>query len=100
MKIWTIFFIVFLLCSGCYTTNYYTDTEPLRDSYDGETSHGSVIFAAIELDHPTQLRPLCPSGVSRLEMEQTFTDGLIHYFSFGLYSTQTTRVWCKRRYQE
>lgn len=89
-----------ILLSGCYTTRLYTDTDYLRTEPDAETSHVSIVFSSIELDGPADLTPLCPSGISKLEMEQSFTDGLFHIFSFGLYSPQTARVWCKRRKRE
>ncbi len=97
MKRWLAFLFILSLCSGCYKTVFYTDTDQLRISHDGETSHTSTAFSLIELDPPTELRPLCPSGISKLTMEQTWTDGLLHYFTLGNYSPQTTKVWCKRR---
>ncbi len=91
--------LLLFLCSGCYSTTFYLDTDRLRVAPDGEASHASTVLSTVALDDPTQLRPLCPSGISKLQMEQTLTDGLFHYFTLGFYSTQTTRVWCKRRSQ-
>ncbi|MBF0278026.1 MAG: hypothetical protein HQM13_09555 [SAR324 cluster bacterium] len=92
-------FSIILMLTSCYTTTFYLDTDRLRVAHDGEASHASTVLSTVDLDDPTQLRPLCPSGISKLEMEQTLTDGLLHYFTLGFYSTQTTRVWCKRRHQ-
>jgi len=69
----------------------------LREKHDGEISSISMIFAGSQIGGPAQIRSVCPSGASLIEIEQTATDGLVHYMSLGLYSPQTVRVWCKRR---
>ena len=86
--------------TGCYRLQFYHDTVPLRATPDGEIQHSSTAFAAVEIQTPTKLRPLCPSGASKLEFEQTWGDGLLHYLTLGFYSPQTIRVWCKRRPSE
>ena len=86
------------MLSGCYTLRVYHDTDKLREKHDGEISSiSSMIFAGKQIDGPVQIRSVCPSGASLIEIEQTATDGLVHYMSLGLYSPQTVRVWCKRR---
>lgn len=84
------------LSSGCYKTEFFLDTDRLKVTPDGEVSQSSTFFAMIELDEPSMLKTVCPRGVAKLEMEQSFTDGLFHYFTLGFYSPQTTRVWCQR----
>lgn len=92
--------LIILTCIGCYRTSFYNDIDPLRPNYDGEMSHTSIVFAGIEIDSAAKLRTVCPSGVSKVEMKQSFTDGLIHFFTFSMYSSQTIQVWCKRRSHE
>ncbi|MBC8258289.1 MAG: hypothetical protein H8E38_04680 [SAR324 cluster bacterium] len=86
-----------LLLSSCYTTRVYHDTDLLRENHDDEISSISMIFNESQIDGPAQIRSACPSGASLIEIEQTLTDGLVHYLSLGLYSPHTIWVWCKRR---
>jgi hypothetical protein len=86
-----------IMLPGCYTLRVYHDTDKLREKHDGEISKISMIFGGRQIDGPAQIRSVCPSGASMIEIEQTATDGLAHYMSLGLYSPQTVRVWCKRR---
>ena len=86
-----------IMLSGCYTLRVYHDTDMLREKHDGEISSISMISAGNQIGGPAQIRSVCPSGASLIEIEQTVTDGLVHYLSLGLYSPQTVRVWCKRR---
>ena len=94
----TLFFLLVIgLGTGCYTTHFYSDLDGLRPEADGATSHASTVFALVELGEAAPLRTLCPGGVSKITMQQTFVDGLLHYMTAGFYSPQTTAVWCKRR---
>jgi len=86
-----------IFITGCYTVRVFHDTDMLREKHDGEISSISMIFSESQIDGPAQIYSLCPSGASLIEIEQTATDGLVHYMSLGLYSPQTVRVWCKRR---
>ena len=86
-----------IMLSGCYTLRIYHDTDKLREKHDGEISSINIIFAGSQIDGSAQIRSVCPSGASLIEIEQSAIDGLVHYMSFGLYSPQTVRVWCKRR---
>jgi len=88
--------IVFSLC-GCYKVRFYHDTDILREMNDGKTSSISSIITGSQINGPAQIRSICPSGASLTEIEQTMWDGLSHYFSLGLYSPHTIRIWCKRR---
>ncbi len=84
-------------CTGCYTMNFYSDADLLKEQADGKIGHVSTVFATVEMDGPASLREVCPSGVSRVTLQQTFTDGLLHYGLAGFYSPQSAKVWCKRR---
>ena len=86
-----------IMLSGCYTLRVYHDTDMLLEKHDGEISTISMIFTRSQIGGPAQIRSVCPSGASLVEIEQTATDGLVHYLSLGLHSPQTVRVWCKRR---
>ena len=86
-----------IMISSCYTLRVYHDTDKLVGKPDGEISSNSLIFAGFQIGDPAQIRSVCPSGASLVEIEQTAIDGLAHYMSLGLYSPQTVRVWCKRR---
>ena len=82
---------------GCYTVRFYHDTDKLRVKPDGEIYAVNSIINISQVDEPAKIRSACPSGASLVEIEQTISDGLTNYMSLGLYSSQTVRVWCKRR---
>ena len=86
-----------LLISGCYTVQFYHDSDMLRVKHDSEISSISMIFSDSQIGGPAKIRSACPSGASFIEIEQTMMNGLTHYLSLGLYSPHTVRVWCKRR---
>jgi hypothetical protein len=82
--------------SGCFRAQIYHDAAPLRETPDAELRQVSTLFASTELEEAAELRTVCPSGVSRVEVKQTAGDGAFHYLTLGMYSPQTLRVWCKR----
>ena len=85
------------LLVGCYTVQLYHDTDMLREKHDGEITSTSMPLPFSQIGGPVNIRSVCPSGASMVEIEQSTLDGLTHYLSLGLYSPQTVRVWCKRR---
>ena len=89
--------VMSVLLSGCYTVRVYHDTDMLREKHDGEISSVSMLFTDSQIGGPAKISSACPGGASLIEIEQTVSDGLVHYLSLGFYSTQTIRVWCKRR---
>ena len=88
---------VYFSLYGCYTVSFYHDTDKLREIPDSEISAKSSILNITKVDKPAQIRTACPSGASFVEIEQTMSDSLTNYMSLGFYSSQTIRVWCKRR---
>ena len=86
-----------IMLSGCYTLRVYHDTDMLREKPDGEITSLSMLFNDNQIDGPAKIGSSCPGGASLIEIEQTVSDGLVHYLSLGFYSPQTIRVWCKRR---
>ena len=90
-------FVLSVMLSGCYTIRVYHDTEMLREKHDGEISSVSMLFTDSQIGGPAKISSACPGGASLIEIEQTVSDGLVHYLSLGSYSPQANRVWCKRR---
>ena len=86
-----------LFISGCYKVRGFHDTDMLREKHDGEMSSISMPFTESQIVEQAEFRSACPSGASLVVIEQTLTDGLVHYFSLGFYSPHTIKVWCKRR---
>ena len=86
-----------IFITGCYTVRVFHDTDMLREKHDGEMHSISMPFTESQIVLQAKFRSACPSGASLVVIEQTLTDGLAHYFSLGLYSPHTIRVWCKRR---
>ena len=74
---------------------FHNDFKALEGEPDFQVKSLNTAFAALEVGGPVKLRRACPSGVSKIHMEQTLRDGLIHYLSFGFYSQHTIQVWCK-----
>jgi len=89
--------VMSVMLSGCYTVRVYHDTDMLREKHDGEISSVSMLFTDSQIGGPAKISSACPGGASLIEIEQTVSDGLVHYLSLGFYSPQTIRVWCKRR---
>ena len=89
--------IMSVLLSGCYTLRVYHDTDMLREKHDGEITSVSMLFRDSQIGGPAKISSSCPGGASLIEIEQTVSNGLVHYLSLGFYSPQTVRVWCKRR---
>ncbi len=83
--------------TGCYTVRIFSDTDMLRENHDGEIRSISMPFLDSQHLGQARVRSACPSGASLVLIEQTFYDGLAHYFSLGFYSPHTIKVWCKRR---
>ena len=92
-----IIILLTLFITGCYTIRVFHDTDMLREKHDGEMYSISMPFTDSQIGGMSKVRSVCPSGASLVEIEQSVTDGLAHYFSLGFYSPHTIRVWCKRR---
>ena len=86
-----------LFITGCYTIRFFHDTDMLREKHDGEIYSIRMPFTDSQILGEAKVRSACSSGASLIIIEQTVTDGLAHYFSLGVYSPHTVRVWCKRR---
>ena len=86
-----------IFITGCYTVRVFHDTDMLREKHDGEIYSISMPFTGNQIVGQAKVRSACSSGTSLVVIEQSVTDGLAHYFSLGLYSPHTIRVWCKRR---
>ena len=97
---WIVIVVITLLTlfiTGCYTVRVFHDTDMLRDMHDGEMYSISMPFTDSQIVGQAKVRSTCPSGASLIVIEQSVTDGLVHFFSLGFYSPNTIRVWCKRR---
>ena len=85
-------FVLSVMIPGCYTVRVYHDTEMLREKHDGEISSVSMLYTDSQIGGPAKISSACPGGASLIEIEQTVSDGLVHYLSLGFYSPQTIRV--------
>ena len=92
-----VFIFLTLFITGCYTIRFFHDSDMLREKHDGEMYSISIPFTDSHIVGQDKVRVSCPSGASLVLIEQTVTDGLAHYFSFGFYSPHTVKIWCKRR---
>ena len=86
-----------ILITGCYTIRVFHNSDMLREKHDGEMHGVSMPFIDSQILGQSKVRSACPSGASMVLIEQTLTDGLVHYFSLGFYSSYTIKIWCKRR---
>ena len=86
-----------LLITSCYKVRIFHDTDMLREKHDAELYSISIPFTDSQIVSEAKVRSACPSGASLVVIEQTFADGVVHYFSLGFYSQNTIRLWCKRR---
>lgn len=86
-----------LVLSGCHTIRFYHDMDALRPEPDHRVPATSLAWGLVPLEDPVELRSACPSGVSKLEVQQERSDAVIQVATLGLVNRQVIRVWCKRR---
>ncbi len=87
----------FLVLSGCNTIRFYHDMDALRPQPDHRVPATALAWGLVPLEDPVELRSACPSGISKLEVQQEQTDAVIQVVTLGLVNRQVIRVWCKRR---
>ncbi len=84
-----------LLATGCYTTKIRTAKQPAQPTaeWDGKW-HSGLIVGIAELSGPYTLSEVCPNGWAEIETETSFPNGLVGWFTFGIYNPQTVTVRC------
>lgn len=86
-----------LVLSGCHSVRFYHDMDSLRPEPDRRIPATSMAWGLVPLEDPVELRQACPSGVSKLEVQQERGDAILQVATLGLVNRQTVRVWCRRR---
>ena len=60
--------------TGCYKNTVYLGPPPGLDTYE---ERAAFVFWGALPEHEIDMNQVCPQGVSRIEEQQNFTDGLI-----------------------
>ena len=82
---------VFML-SGCFTVRY-TNGAPAAGTPTTTRSH-HLVAGLVTVRDPVNLKTVCPSGVSEIQHNHTFVDGLIGALTSNLYKPTTFTITC------
>jgi hypothetical protein len=81
-----------ILASGCYHATIETGAPPSPEVVDKEMMSGWVLGLVPPKTVNTAAE--CKNGVSKVETQQTFVDGLIRVITLGIYTPMSVKVTC------
>ncbi|HKN67008.1 MAG TPA: hypothetical protein VJW73_12070 [Gemmatimonadaceae bacterium] len=84
-----------LLLAGCYHVTVVTSAAPPGTHVNREWQNSFVIG----LVPPPELnvKDQCPQGVTKVETERSFLNGLVSYLTSSIYTPMHTEVTCSAR---
>ena len=87
--------LILMFCAaGCYRIKY-TTRQPPAPAPNYDEWHHNMIFGLAEISSPVNISQACPNGVSVVENEQTFVNGLVTALTlFWIWEPSTVRVTC------
>jgi hypothetical protein len=86
---------VIVLLGGCFHSDYYVSgTTPVEEA-QSEWRH-RLLLGLIDLDPDTDLRAVCPQGVSHIEEEMEVGNVILFFITLGIYSPSTIDIWCQQ----
>lgn len=80
-----------LSASGCYHVSYSNGGSRGHASKSG-TNH--FFIAGLVNTSEVNLAQVCPDGVDKLDIHQTFGDGLLGGITLGIYTPRSWEAWC------
>ena len=83
--------ILLLSASGCYHVSYSNGGVRGHASKTG-TNH--FFIAGLVNTSEVDLAQVCPEGVAKLDIHQTFGDGLLSGITLGIYTPRSWEAWC------
>jgi hypothetical protein len=90
--------ILALAVAGCYRITV-KDNKPVGQTpieYDNHWHHG-FIFGIVEVSGPYDLSKACPNGWAEVHTETPFLQGLVQFFTGGIYDPQGVTIRCAAR---
>lgn len=84
--------LIAVVCAGCYHVTVVTGAPPAPQVVDKEWQMSWVIG----LVPPPELnvKDQCTKGVSKVETEQSFLNGLVRYITYNIFTPMHTTVTC------
>lgn len=80
-----------VLLAGCHTMQFELSSTPHeRVVYDRKSFYLWGLAPTKKVDVATR----CPAGVSAIREETTFTDGLLGFFTLGIYQPRSSWYYC------
>ena len=86
--------MLLLLSSGCFRHDYFVSGTTPEPNAHSEWRHG-LIYGVVSLSSDTDLRQLCPQGISRVENQMDVFNVVFFLLTAGLYASTTADVYCQ-----
>jgi hypothetical protein len=84
--------LLFLLSTGCYHASIESGMKPGNDKIEKEWAAG---FAwGLAGPDPIEAQSKCPNGLSKVETEHSFLNGLVGGLTLGIYTPMHLTVTC------
>jgi hypothetical protein len=77
--------------TGCYTVRFQSSLPPGGAQYEEK---GHFFLWGLVGEKEVDLKKLCPAGPSRWQNQQNFGDGVLGFFTLGIYIPRTVKVEC------
>jgi hypothetical protein len=87
-----LFMVGTLVSLGCYHATIETGKPPAPETIDKQWAT-SLIFGLVP-PSVTETAQKCPNGVSKVETQQTFLNGVVRFLTFGIYTPMAIKVTC------
>lgn len=84
--------LVLPLAAGCYHAQIETGLEPSPQKIEKPWAHGFVYGLVPPSTVETAAK--CPSGVAKVETQQSFVNGLANFLTGGIYTPMSITVTC------
>jgi Bor protein len=83
-----------LVFSGCYRAVIETGKAPAPETISTKWAHG-FLFGLVA-PKVTETQGKCPNGVSRVQTQHSFLNGLVAGITYGLYTPMQIDVTCAK----
>ena len=87
----SVWLMLLMSLTGCYKNTVYLGPAPGLNTYE---ERAAFVFWGALPEHEIDMNEVCPQGVSRIEEQQDFTDGLIGCCTLGFVRTVSVQVTC------
>jgi len=88
----TLFMVGALVSLGCYHATIETGKPAAPETIDQQWA-SSFVFGLVPPSTVAAAQK-CPNGVSKVETQQTFLNGVVRFLTFGIYTPMAITVTC------